>query len=136
MIAALNVATSSVTTTRSSATAASSTTHYGRRGDDLVFLSAQGLPVRRTNWRRRYWDRAVTRAGLAPLRIHDLRHSAVALWIAAGASPTSVVTVLDRYGHLLPGCEDRVNDALDAMARTVVPSTEAAVTAIGTRRKE
>jgi hypothetical protein len=26
-----------------------------------------------------------------------------------------VVTVLDRYGHLLPGSEDRVNDALDAM---------------------
>ena len=46
-------------------------------------------------------------------------------WIAAGASPkeiaaraghASVVTVLDRYGHLLPGSEDRVNDALDAMA--------------------
>ena len=28
----------------------------------------------------------------------------------------SVATVLDRYGHLLPGSEDRVNDALDAMA--------------------
>jgi hypothetical protein len=50
----------------------------------------------------------------------------VALWIAAGASPneiaaragrTSVVTVLDRYGHLLPGAEDRVTDALDEMAR-------------------
>jgi len=46
------------------------------------------------------------------------------LWIAAGASPkeiavragrTSVATVLDRYGHLLPGSEDRVDDALDAM---------------------
>jgi hypothetical protein len=28
----------------------------------------------------------------------------------------SVVTVLDRYGHLLPGSEDKVNTALDAMA--------------------
>ena len=28
----------------------------------------------------------------------------------------AVVTVLDRNGHLLPGSEDRVNDALDAMA--------------------
>jgi hypothetical protein len=58
--------------------------------------------------------------------------------IAAGASPreiaaraghSSVVTVLDRYGHLLPGFEDRVNDALDAMASNVAPP-HAAVTAI------
>ena len=70
-------------------------------------------------------DPAVDAANLAPLRPHDLRHTAVALWIAAGASPkeiatraghTSIVTVLDRYGHLLPGHEDKVNDALDAMA--------------------
>jgi integrase len=64
------------------------------------------------------------------LRIHDLRHTAVALWIAAGASPneiakraghSSVVTVLDRYGHLLPGHEDSVTDALDAMATAARP---------------
>jgi integrase len=51
----------------------------------------------------------------------------VALWIAAGAAPneiatraghSSVVTVLDRYGHLLPGSEERVNTALDALAAT------------------
>ena len=29
--------------------------------------------------------------------------------------PAGAVTVLDRYGHLLPGTEDRVNDALDRM---------------------
>jgi hypothetical protein len=59
------------------------------------------------------------------LRIHDLRHSAVAFWIAAGASPkeiavraghTSVSLVLDRHGHLLPGSEERTTDALDVMA--------------------
>ena len=71
--------------------------------------------------------RAVECAGLTPLRLHDLRHTAVALWIAAGASPneiasraghTSVAVVLDRYGHLLPGTEERVTDALDAMAKS------------------
>jgi len=55
-----------------------------------------------------------------------LRHTSVAFWIAAGASPveiarraghTSVVTVLDRYGHLLPKEEDTVTERLDAMAR-------------------
>jgi len=31
------------------------------------------------------------------------------------------VTVLDRYGHLLPGAEDRVTDALDLMAQAAAP---------------
>ena len=103
----------------------------GARPDDLVFPAPQGGHVRLELWRRRIWTPAVDAAGLAPLRPHDLRHTAVALWIAAGASPkeiatraghTSVVTVLDRYGHLLPGHEDKVNDALDAMARDARPT--------------
>jgi integrase len=35
-------------------------------------------------------------AGLDGLRIHDLRHTAVALWIAAGANPKEVAA---RAGH-------------------------------------
>ena len=54
---------------------------------------------------------AAANSGNKGLRIRDLRHTAVALWIAAGASPkevaarashTSVSFVLDRYGHLFP----------------------------------
>jgi integrase len=94
--------------------------------DELVFPAPEGGPVRLSLWRRRFWAPAVRAAGLEPLRIHDMRHTAVALWIAAGASPieiasraghTSVAVVLDRYGHLLPGLDDRLNDALDALAR-------------------
>ena len=90
-----------------------------------VFTGAEGGTVRARNWRRREWAAAVRAVGLEPLRPHDLRHTAVAFWIAAGASPNevaaraghrSVVTVLDRYGHLLPGSEDRVNAALDELA--------------------
>jgi integrase len=63
-------------------------------------------------------------AGLAGLRIHDLRHTAVALWIAAGASPkevaaraghTSVSFTLDRYGHLYPEADTRLRDRLDTL---------------------
>lgn len=66
----------------------------------------------------------------------------MALWIAAGASPkevaaraghSSVVTVLDRYGHLLPGHEDKVNDALDAMADAASPAPTAPVRAMHAR---
>ena len=95
-----------------------------------MFPAPQGGHVRLDLWRRRTWAPGVKAAGLAHLRPHDLRHTAVALWIAAGASPkeiaaraghTSVVTVLDRYGHLLPGHEEKVNDALDEMARVARP---------------
>jgi len=53
----------------------------------------------------RSWVPATEAAGLC---IHDLRDTAVALWIAAGATPkevavraghTSVSFTLDRYGH-------------------------------------
>jgi integrase len=96
--------------------------------DDYLFRAPGGGPVRIAAWRYRVWTPAVKRAGLEPLRLHDLRHTAVAFWIAAGASPkeiaaraghSSVVTVLDRYGHLLPGSEQQVTDALDLLAGTV-----------------
>ena len=70
------------------------------------------------------WLPTVRVAGLAPLRPHDLRHTAVALWIAAGANPkevcvpaghTSVAFALDRYGHLFEGHDDELRDRLDAM---------------------
>ena len=110
---------------------------------DLVFRAPEGGTVRLASWRRRFWNAAVSAAGLAPLRPHDLRHTAVALWIAAGASPkevaaraghSSVVTVLDRYGHLLPGSEERVNDALDRLAAAVpAPTPLAPIIAIDRR---
>jgi integrase len=94
---------------------------------DLVFTSPEGQPVRPTLFRRRFWSPAVQAAELAPLRIHDLRHTAVALWIAAGANPkqiaaraghTSVSVVLDRYGHLLPDHDDDLMHALENLHRT------------------
>ena len=98
---------------------------YDRRPDDLVFTAPEGGPVQLNVWRQRFWAPAVRDAGLVHLRPHDLRHTAVALWMAAGANPkevaaraghTSVSFTLDRYGHLLPGSEQRLNDALDALA--------------------
>jgi integrase len=90
--------------------------------DRLVFQSPDGLPIRATLFRRRFWASAVDAADLAPLRIHDLRHTAVSLWIADGANPkqiavmaghTSVSVVLDRYGHLYPQQDDELMDRLD-----------------------
>jgi integrase len=96
------------------------------RPTDYVFRSPAGGPLRVNAFRRRVWVPATTAAGLGGLRIHDLRHTAVALWIAAGASPkevaaraghTSVSFVLDRYGHLFPESDATLRDRLDALFR-------------------
>ena len=64
------------------------------------------------------------RDALADEGIHDLRHTAVALWIAVGATPkevavraghTSVSFTLDRYGHLYPEADATLRDRLEAL---------------------
>jgi integrase len=92
--------------------------------DGHVFTADKGGVLRPSNFRVKVWLPAVRAAGLAPLRPHDLRHTAVALWIAAGANPkevsvraghTSVAFALDRYGHLFEGHDDELRDRLDVM---------------------
>jgi integrase len=101
-------------------------THMGPLGaaDTHVFTSDKGGILRTSNFRAKVWLPAIRAVGLAPLRPHDLRHTAVALWIAAGANPkevsvraghTSVSFTLDRYGHLFEGHDLELRDRLDAM---------------------
>jgi integrase len=92
--------------------------------DAFVFTAPQGGPLRVIAFPARVWRPATRKAGLDGLRIHDLRHTAVALWIAAGAGPkevasraghTSVSFTLDRYGHLYPEADTALRDRLDAL---------------------
>ena len=89
---------------------------------------AGGATLRASNFRRNVWLPAIRAANLDGLRIHDLRHTAVALWIAAGASPkevaqraghTSVSFVLDRYGHLFPEADTALRARPDELFRAV-----------------
>lgn len=98
--------------------------HLAAHTSERVFPAPEGGPLRVPAWRRRAWAPAVLAAGLAPLRPHDLRHTAVALWIAAGAGPkqvavraghTSVAFTLDRYGHLFPEADEQLRAGLEAM---------------------
>lgn len=99
--------------------------HMGKwSGSEFVFPSPEGGTLRTNAWRRRFWMPAVDAAGLAPLRPHDLRHTAVALWIAQGANPkqiavraghASVSFTLDRYGHLFPDSDDDLLERLDQL---------------------
>ena len=84
-------------------------------GDDPLFTSTNGRLLNVSNFRRRHFTPAVDNAGLNPLRIHDLRHTAISYWIHMGANVklvteragiASVRTAFDTYGHLYPN-EDR-----------------------------
>ena len=88
---------------------------------DLVFAAPRGGPFSPRNFARRVWEPAVERAGLTPLRIHDLRHTAVGFWIEAGLTESEIAAragwgqFLPRYRHILRRTEERANDRLGAL---------------------
>jgi len=89
----------------------------------LVFTNTNGNPLRRGVFRRAWWVPATEAAGLRGLRVHDLRHTFVAFWVAAAKDPkwvsvraghSSVAFTLDRCGHLYEDRDDEA-EALDAL---------------------
>jgi integrase len=88
-------------------------TAYAAPGPEgLVFPAPEGGFMRLENFRKRAWTPATVAAGVAPLRLHDLRHTCASLAIAAGADVkvlqrmlghASAALTLDSDGHLLPG---------------------------------
>jgi integrase len=105
----------------------------GKKASEPVFLTKQGNLVRNRVFRDRVWTPAVKSLEWSPApRIHDLRHTHVALLIAAGTPLTaiqrrlghaSIAVTSDGYGHLLPTVEDAMVAALDlALGRRPDPS--------------
>lgn len=93
--------------------------------DGLVFPNAAGNPPTGPSFTGNVFKPALKRAGLdMGIRIHDLRHTAVALAIKVGAHPkaiqarmghASISVTLDRYGHLFPEMDEQVAAGLDAL---------------------
>jgi integrase len=102
--------------------------HYTGPGPEgLLFSAENGAPLRNSNFNRRVWKPLRDKAGLPEgLRIHDLRHTAVAFLVSQGAHPeaikrymghSSIAVTMDIYGHLFPSDAEDLADRLDALFR-------------------
>lgn len=93
--------------------------------DALVFTNQHGGTINGPSFTGNVFKPALERAGIdRKTRIHDLRHTAVALSIAAGAHPkaiqvrmghASITVTLDRYGHLFPEQDEKIAAGLDGL---------------------
>jgi site-specific recombinase XerD len=97
----------------------------GRGPDQLLFTAPGGGVLRNTNFRSRVFTKAKADLGLGTLRIHDLRHTAATLAVAAGANVkvvqrmlghASAAMTLDVYAGLFTDDLDSVAERLDAAA--------------------
>jgi integrase len=105
--------------------------------DGLVFPAPQGGYLRRSNFRRRWWVPATRAVGVEGLRVHDLRHSAATLALAAGANTRELMErmghtspqVALRYQHVMAGRDQAIAAALDELiqaAANLAPERPAA----------
>lgn len=93
----------------------------------LVFTTEIGTPIERGNILRRSFRPLLERAGLPPMRFHDLRHTAATLLLADGENVKAVQErlghaaasmTLDVYGHVMPGYQHAVAARLDRLFGT------------------
>jgi integrase len=108
----------------------------------LVFGTSYAQPFTPSNVRKRA-NAAWTQAGLAPIGLHECRHTFASLMIAADVNAkalsaymghSSVTITLDRYGHLMPGNESEAAARLDAYLDRSLSDAREVVPPAGTRR--
>ena len=103
---------------------------FSQPGDDgLVFPTRNGTPMSGGSWSGNTFRRALERAGLPHIRVHDLRHTSVSLALDAGGrlevvqerhGHSSIRTTVDVYGHRYADADEQVAAALDDLrARTL-----------------
>ncbi len=91
---------------------------------EFVFTNEVGKPLDINHWRKRVFNKALEKAGLRHIRIHDLRHTYATLRIGKGDNIQdvsnqlgrhSVKLTLDTYSHWMPGKKKNEVDALDEL---------------------
>ncbi len=88
---------------------------------DLVFTSRTGKPVEPRNLRE-YFSLITKKAGLPPIRFHDLRHTHATLLLKQGIHPkivserlghSSISMTLDTYSHVIPSMQKEAAEMFD-----------------------
>lgn len=81
---------------------------------DLVFTSELGAPLDGRDLIRKWFRPLLSRSGLPPIRIHDLRHSYASIALARGVHPkvvqealghSTIAVTLDLYSHVVPSLQ-------------------------------
>lgn len=92
----------------------------------LVFCNLTGGPLSPSQVDKEF-HRAVDKAGLPRLRVHDLRHTAATLLLAKGVHPkvvqemlghSTITLTLDTYSHVLPALHAEAAAQMDALFRS------------------
>ncbi len=119
----------------------------GRHPDAPAVASPQGEMLRATNWRRHtHWNKVIEKLQLAPLTIHELRHTYASLCRAAGADlkyvqksmgHSSLTVTANIYADIYDHELDAVADRLDKLtAKTGHRPDTKKKTRSGTRKKK
>lgn len=100
----------------------------GRPLDAPAVASPEGAMLRANNWRRHtHWNRALEKLGLAPLTIHDLRHTYASLarsggadlkWLQKTMGHSSITVTANIYADLYDNELDEVANVLDRVIET------------------
>jgi len=94
--------------------------------NDLVFCHPDGNPSL-PGTISHAWDRAVRRAGLRVIRLHDARHTHASYMLKQGIHPkvvqerlghSSIQVTLDTYSHVAPGIQEKAAARLDDIFKT------------------
>ncbi len=93
---------------------------------EWVFCNEEGKPIWESDFKRRVFHKALSRAGRRRIRFHDLRHTFGSRLLQNGESPVyvkdqmghhSIKVNVDIYGHLVPGSNRAAVDRLDVTGR-------------------
>jgi integrase len=88
----------------------------------LIFVTTIGTPLDAQNVVNRSFKPLLERAGLPPIRFHDLRHTCASLLLSKGINPkivqeclghSSITVTMDVYSHLMPDIQAGAADAMD-----------------------
>ncbi len=88
----------------------------------LVFPNRTGKATDGDNLCSRHFKPLLQRAGLPPIRFHDLRHTCATLLLSKGVHPkivsemlghATISITLDTYSHVIPGLGDAAASAMD-----------------------